>query len=105
MFTPVEGGMRPALNADIVCSPHGLGRASNTRVTETKTIDPLCRVWATPIMTSTIPVATPNEETGGGAWTTPSTYSSTQVDKPAYAATYVRAFTHTLTRRGKDESG
>ena len=36
--------------------------------------------------------------------TTLSTYSPTQVDKLAYISTYIGAFTHTLTRRGEDDS-
>jgi hypothetical protein len=37
--------------------------------------------------------------------TTPSAYSPTQVDEPAYAATYARVFTHMLIRWGGDKSG
>jgi hypothetical protein len=46
--------LRPALNVGGVCNPQGLGHSSNMCVTEEKTIDPLCRAWATPIMTSSI---------------------------------------------------
>ena len=52
-------------------------------------------------MTPTIPRALPRQ--GGtcrGDRTTPSTYSSMQVDKPAYT----KAFTHTLTRLDEGES-
>jgi hypothetical protein len=52
LFTPLAGG---------VCSPQGLGRASNPRVIEAKTFDPLRHMWVTPIMTSTIPTMVQGE--------------------------------------------
>jgi hypothetical protein len=55
-------------------------------------------------MTPTVPSTTSGEETDGGVRMTPST-SPMQLDEPAYAATYGRAFTHTLARRGEGESG
>lgn len=53
--------MHPALNADGVCSPPGLGRTSNLRVTEAKTIDPLRRASVALIMTFTIPATKTGE--------------------------------------------
>jgi hypothetical protein len=40
LFIPVAGDVRLVLSAGGVCSPQGLGRASNPRVIEAKTIDP-----------------------------------------------------------------
>lgn len=55
MYAPVTAGVHPTLNTGGLCNPQGLGRASNPNVIEAKTIDSLCRTWATPIMTSTVP--------------------------------------------------
>jgi hypothetical protein len=52
LFTPVAGVVCPALNIGGVCRTQGLRRASNPRVTETKTIDPLCVGMATGIFPS-----------------------------------------------------
>jgi hypothetical protein len=54
MFAPVIGCVHLALKAGGVCSPQGLGRASNPCVTEEKTIESLCRTWVALIMTFTI---------------------------------------------------
>jgi hypothetical protein len=56
-------------------------------------------------MTPTVLTTTPSEKTGGGNNTTPPTYSSMQDYVTLYAATYARAFTHTLTRQREVESG
>lgn len=63
LFTLVACDVHPTLYAVDVCSPQGLGQASNPHVTEAKTIDPLRHEWATPIMNSTITVA---EASDGG---------------------------------------
>lgn len=52
------------------------GRASNPRVTEAKPVDPLCRVWVTPIMTLAVPPTMHGEDTGGEDKTTQSTYTA-----------------------------
>jgi hypothetical protein len=77
MFTLVAGGVHNVLNAGGMYSSQGLGHASNLRVTEANTIDPLRHAWVTPIMTLVVPTATPGEETSGGNRTTKSAYSPT----------------------------
>jgi hypothetical protein len=67
--------MHPVLNASNMCSSQGLGRTSNPRITEAKTIDPPRYTGVIPIMTLVVPTIVP----GGGDRMTPPTYSPTQV--------------------------